>query len=191
MLSPESARAKRWKIACRKIPACRARMKKQQAIYNKKYTGQCHANPTCIKRKRAGGKEHYRRCVANPRCKAKMYQRSDRNRSRCNANPLCKQRRQALFVEARRIRLYGLTKTKTKALCKEQGGVCAICKLEPCSKLVVDHDHRTGCLRGLLCNRCNLGLGLFHDSPDRLRSAAIYLSKKNPDLHRRGSPGSK
>jgi|GraSoi_2013_60cm_1033757.scaffolds.fasta_scaffold11992_2 hypothetical protein len=58
----------------------------------------------------------------------------------------------------------------------QQGGRCAICGNPPKGKrLTVDHDHATGKFRGLLCARCNFGLGWFQDDPDRLRSAAEYL----------------
>jgi len=63
---------------------------------------------------------------------------------------------------------YNLTPEKYQAIHDAQGGVCAIC-LEPESfltpkgnirPLAVDHDHNTGKVRGLLCDRCNLGLGV-------------------------------
>ena len=63
-----------------------------------------------------------------------------------------------------------------EALLASQGGVCVICGLPPRSRrLDVDHDHRTGAIRGLLTHRCNQGLQMFNDDPERLRRAADYL----------------
>jgi len=44
-------------------------------------------------------------------------------------------------------------------------------------KLLIDHDHETGKIRGLLCHRCNTGLGFFLDNPHFLTNAAFYLEK--------------
>ena len=50
---------------------------------------------------------------------------------------------------------------------------CTICG--DVGSLVVDHDHRTGRVRGALCRRCNLGLGHFRDDPELLELAALYI----------------
>ena len=68
---------------------------------------------------------------------------------------------------------HGLTRDQYEALVEEQAGRCAICPRE--GDLRVDHDHETGRIRGLLCDRCNRGLGFFADEPERLRAAAAYV----------------
>ena len=75
-------------------------------------------------------------------------------------------------------RTFGITLDDYYVMLKEQGGGCKICgKAEGATKkLDVDHCHTTGRIRGLLCENCNRGLGLFYDNPDRLRMAADYLS---------------
>lgn len=74
---------------------------------------------------------------------------------------------------------YGITPSDTVALGQAQGGVCAICKAPPVQGkrgvLQVDHDHATGAIRGLLCEKCNQGLGSFRDDPEYLLEAIAYL----------------
>ena len=65
---------------------------------------------------------------------------------------------------------------------RRQGGVCGICKRKPGKRrLCVDHDHKTGQVRGLLCGRCNSGNGFYGDDPRLTRAATAYLER----AHRR------
>ncbi len=76
----------------------------------------------------------------------------------------------------RRFYLYGITKDQYEDLLVKQNGVCAIClSLDLKKTLCVDHDHQTGRIRGLLCSKCNKGLGLFGDTRDLLLKAVKYL----------------
>lgn len=65
-----------------------------------------------------------------------------------------------------------------------QRGVCAICHrpetatlLGKPTRLRVDHDHKDGHIRGLLCNKCNAGIAQLGDDPDTLLAAAEYLRR--------------
>lgn len=72
---------------------------------------------------------------------------------------------------------YGITADQWMQMFESQSGVCAICKKECASgkRLCVDHNHKTGEIRGLLCRRCNLAIGKFDDDPTIMREAALYL----------------
>jgi hypothetical protein len=72
---------------------------------------------------------------------------------------------------------FGLTPADYQGLLDIQGGRCAICECRPRTRrLAVDHDHKTGVIRGLLCTRCNHKLlGAAHESTSMLRRAARYL----------------
>jgi hypothetical protein len=78
---------------------------------------------------------------------------------------------------------YGITYEEYERLFAEQGGRCAICGDTPERRLYVDHDHSCcpgykacgTCVRGLLCERCNKGLGFFRDNIEALRTAIKYL----------------
>ena len=75
------------------------------------------------------------------------------------------------------LREYGITEAEYAALSLKQGGVCAICKKPEGTRrlLSIDHNHQTGKVRGLLCNTHNRMIGLAHDDPAILRTAAGYL----------------
>ena len=74
---------------------------------------------------------------------------------------------------------YGLVSDDIVAMWEKQGGRCPICKRAIARQYGagnhVDHCHTTGNIRGLLCSRCNVGLGMFKDDVDMLRRAARYI----------------
>lgn len=74
---------------------------------------------------------------------------------------------------------YGIGQPDYEILLNGQAGVCAICR-KPVSgrrRLDVDHDHKTGKVRGLLCRSCNFVVGYAHDDKTVLQRAAAYLEK--------------
>lgn len=74
---------------------------------------------------------------------------------------------------------YNITEEKYNQMLANQNGLCAICKGNDLSgrRLAVDHDHDSGVIRGLLCLKCNRGLGCFEDSDDFLKNAAEYIRR--------------
>lgn len=74
---------------------------------------------------------------------------------------------------------YGITLEQYDEMFEDQDGKCAIClKTVDSMNLCVDHCHKTGVVRGLLCHNCNRGIGLLQDSADTLRVAADYLERR-------------
>lgn len=84
-------------------------------------------------------------------------------------------------VRNRLKHLYSMTPEDLQNMVESQDGKCAICKsiFLPTGKLYypcIDHSHKSGKIRGLLCFKCNVGLGSFNDDIERLLEAAKYLS---------------
>lgn len=110
-----------------------------------------------------------------------------RQNARYHKNPeavLSAQR--AYYKEQRLLRpmdlhKYGISSADYLKIWNQQGGLCAIChQPERCKRrrwLAVDHDHDTNRIRGLLCDKCNVGIGCLGDDVDRIASALDYLNK--------------
>lgn len=84
---------------------------------------------------------------------------------------------------------YGIVHADVERMLDEQNGVCAICgSADPGGQGVwsVDHDHSCcpahsscgACIRGLLCHRCNIGLGMFGDDPETMAAAIGYVARE-------------
>ena len=79
-----------------------------------------------------------------------------------------------------RLEKYGLSSHDIQKLLQKQNFKCAICKtsFNIKQKEHIDHNHQKGYIRGLLCRKCNLGIGFLQDSPKILMSAIVYLKRR-------------
>jgi hypothetical protein len=124
-------------------------------------------------------------CSVKPECykewARRRYQRDkdkirDRAKDAYAADP-------EVYKDRHRLQQYGVTPEQYAVLLAEQGGGCAICGRSD-TRLTVDHDHKCcpekarscgKCIRGLICNNCNLAIGLAEDNPDKLIQMAAYV----------------
>lgn len=76
-------------------------------------------------------------------------------------------------------RRHGVTLEQFNSLLSSQNGTCAICGKSPQEgkRLCIDHDHKTGIVRGLLCRNCNAAIGQLGDDPNMLSRAMQYLNQ--------------
>lgn len=72
---------------------------------------------------------------------------------------------------------FGIGLYQYQVILEEQSGKCYLCGSKDFRNLAVDHCHKTGRVRRLLCTSCNTGLGKFKDNPDLLRKAAEYVEQ--------------
>jgi uncharacterized Zn ribbon protein len=81
---------------------------------------------------------------------------------------------------------YGIVQKEYDELLRAQNGRCAVCGKNNAGatqsgkqkRMYVDHDHKTGTVRGLLCNNCNMALGFVHDDPELLLKLVAYLRRE-------------
>lgn len=110
--------------------------------------------------------------------KSREYVLADPVRARLQRRRYYLANRETLLQKQRLARV-GLTGSEYDTLLVQQSGVCAICKNSNNGRqLIPDHCHKTLAVRGLLCHKCNVGIGLLGDSAEILESALLYLSKQ-------------
>lgn len=113
----------------------------------------------------------------------RRYYRENRERLLADQRAGSATRREARAA-SKRLHLYGLTEAAFQRLLAEQEGLCAICRQPPPDgRWHVDHDHDCcparracgKCVRGLLCQPCNLGIGCLGENWETLLAGALYL----------------
>lgn len=115
---------------------------------------------------------------------------STKGQGRCNECKMCRSKRSKTWHSKTKNkcwwlkRKFGITLEQYDRMFEEQGGVCVICGKEETStfqgiirRLAVDHDHKTGKIRGLLCANCNLTLGYAKDDIIILSRMIAYLKE--------------
>lgn len=139
------------------------------------YMAGLYADPEKREHKKAIGRE-YSRCPKVKAARKEYNQRSDvKERRRAGRKP-DKVKNRVYLLRGK----FGMTMQQYDEMLAAQGGCCAICKdSQPGgphkTHFMIDHDHGTGEVRGLLCSRCNTGLGQFRDNPKLLKAAIHYL----------------
>jgi hypothetical protein len=94
-----------------------------------------------------------------------------KNPERVKAN---RQRYKPISQKRNRNLEYGLSDEQYLELLASQDGCCLICGLNN-KRLVIDHCHKTGIVRGILCHSCNSGIGMLQDDPEIIKMALWYL----------------
>lgn len=92
--------------------------------------------------------------------------------------------RKEKLKRGRLMRGFGMTLERFNEMLVEQGHKCSICgsNFPDGAKINVDHDHNTGVVRELLCNKCNLGLGCFDDDVSLFYRATLYIDRHRDRL---------
>jgi len=143
------------------------RERKRDTEYRRR---QYRENPEYRKKRR----EYRRRYQVSHRAEI-----NERRRRRWATDPDHRARLLARAAKTRRfymLRQYGISPEEYDRILALQNGVCAICRKKPNRRLLyVDHCHRTGKVRGLLCMKCNSALGLYEDDPNLTEAATAYL----------------
>lgn len=137
--------------------------KEQIKNYNKEY----FARPEVIKRAKI------RNSRPEIKLRRKLYKKTVKGRISENSY---RRKKYKEIGQQRRYERYGITPEKYKEMFSNQNGKCAICnkELDNCH---IDHCHKTNIVRGLLCIRCNMALGLLKDDINFLKNAIKYLLK--------------
>lgn len=161
--------------------------RKARLIRQREANARYQAKPEGRERRKAAAQKYRRSLEGREKAKTKARAWRARNPERVRAKR-AELREQGYFRADHRRRTFNLTPEDYDALLRRQNFRCAVCPSVDSGRkgtpeLVVDHDHTTGAVRGLLCHRCNLGIGGLRDDPTLLLKAADYLLKDNLKNH--------
>jgi endogenous inhibitor of DNA gyrase (YacG/DUF329 family) len=128
-------------------------------------------------------RQNPRKKLCSDKCKHDSWYSKEENRIAKHKRSLTWLSRNPDRNHAKKLKhLYKMTIEQYKSMESDQNGVCKICKRVCPSgrKLSVDHCHISGKIRGLLCMKCNKGLGSFEDNMENMKIAIQYLEEHKP-----------
>lgn len=101
---------------------------------------------------------------------------------KCKTRAICRKCHKKTSRKVHLKRKYNITLENHKLMIDSQEGKCAICNRLP-KRLVIDHSHTSGKIRGLLCDTCNSGLGMFKENKKFMENAIKYLEFYNKNTN--------
>lgn len=136
-----------------------------------------------VEQRRAYARDYYRKNTAKVKAYGAAWYQRNRHRADLRNNEWSKKHPETKRAN-RRLKEYGLPHTQYEEMVTAQAGLCALCRLNKQSQ--IDHDHRTGAVRGLLCKPCNLALGGFERLVEVASVKAVlqYLNPSHRALER-------
>lgn len=136
-----------------------------------KRTGPC---PRCKTAERAKGCTYCKKCHTE---KVLEWQRTDPDGYK-KKRAAFRERNKERAADSQRYINYRIRRPQFEAMLEKQANRCAICgEAFGARGPYVDHDHLRGNVRGLLCSRCNTGLGMFGDNTERMLAAIDYVKR--------------
>lgn len=110
------------------------------------------------------------------------HKEQDSARKKADRKDPIKKKRYSIMARRSVLKIkFGMSELQYLAMFEDQNFKCAICKIyispDKAKSTAIDHDHVTGIVRGLLCIKCNSGIGFLGDSLEVVLAAAAYLNK--------------
>lgn len=121
-------------------------------------------------------REYYLENKDNIKKRNKNWQQNNRDRINISRRKRKLKNPQHFYLLGRswQLKQYGLSFEEYEIMLRKQKNKCLICK-KTMKKICVDHNHKTNKVRGLLCDQCNKGIGIFNDNIDLLKEGIKYL----------------
>lgn len=167
---------------------CRCKLEKELELFDTDNSRKDKRSAWCTECKRKWMKEYRKKFEGKIREQQKIYQfkwyNDNKERLKKNFKAYYEINKEAFKIRNKKsyFRRYGITYEEAMAMWIKQNKLCRICNTEllPLGTQLtkgfcVDHDHKTGKFRGILCHNCNAGIGMFKENIELIKLAVKYL----------------